>query len=398
MALKRIGANFEHHRVVEFDKFAIASYNAVHGTNFPAMDITKIHAEDLAITETDKYCYMMTYSFPCFTGDTLVLTADGYKAIKDVKTGDMVLTHRNRYREVIASKRTGKRKVIRIRLMCGYELKLTPEHKLWCTRRYVGHDGKFKTKPARWVRAKDLTKKDYIGFAINQNSIIPSWIKSRFSKGIYTSYEFWWLMGRYLWRGAPTFYEGISIVCEKWELSKITEYLDRIAVKYSLEESAGKVHVTVNDICLGDFAEYFTSYTDINIPAFMFDMPRELIKAFCDGYTKNCYSNHYRAYVIHTESRECAYSWGQLLAKAYHNPYGISRINDKKYNWEIKWTKEGIKGKKSFYKDGCLWSQIWWVEDIVKWQDVYDIEVERDKSFTANGAIAHNCTALQNRG
>mgnify|MGYP004428580955 FL=1 len=33
MALKRIGAKFEHHRVVEFDKYAIASYNAVHGTS-----------------------------------------------------------------------------------------------------------------------------------------------------------------------------------------------------------------------------------------------------------------------------------------------------------------------------------------------------------------------------
>lgn len=65
MALKRIGAKFEHYRVVEFDKYAIASYNAVHGTNFPTMDITKVHADDLNIVDTDKYCYMMTYSFPC---------------------------------------------------------------------------------------------------------------------------------------------------------------------------------------------------------------------------------------------------------------------------------------------------------------------------------------------
>jgi DNA (cytosine-5)-methyltransferase 1 len=65
MALKRIGAKFEHYRVVEFDKYAIASYNAVHGTNFPTMDITKVHADDLNVIDTDKYCYMMTYSFPC---------------------------------------------------------------------------------------------------------------------------------------------------------------------------------------------------------------------------------------------------------------------------------------------------------------------------------------------
>ena len=65
MALKRIGAKFEHYRVVEFDKYAIASYNAVHGTDFPTMDITKVHAEDLNICDTNTFTYLLTYSFPC---------------------------------------------------------------------------------------------------------------------------------------------------------------------------------------------------------------------------------------------------------------------------------------------------------------------------------------------
>lgn len=64
-ALKNLGVPFEHHRVVEWDKYCIQSYNAIHGTNFEPMDITKIHAEDLGITERDKYLYFMTYSFPC---------------------------------------------------------------------------------------------------------------------------------------------------------------------------------------------------------------------------------------------------------------------------------------------------------------------------------------------
>lgn len=60
MALKRIGAKFEHYRVVEFDKYAIASYNAVHGTDFPTMDITKVHAEDLNICDTETFTYLLT--------------------------------------------------------------------------------------------------------------------------------------------------------------------------------------------------------------------------------------------------------------------------------------------------------------------------------------------------
>lgn len=65
MALERIGAKFEHYRVVEFDKYAVASYNAVHGTDFPTMDITKVHADDLNICNTEAFTYLLTYSFPC---------------------------------------------------------------------------------------------------------------------------------------------------------------------------------------------------------------------------------------------------------------------------------------------------------------------------------------------
>lgn len=65
MALKRVGARFEHYRMVEFDKYAVASYNAVHGTQFPPLDITQIHALDLGICDTDAFTYLLTYSFPC---------------------------------------------------------------------------------------------------------------------------------------------------------------------------------------------------------------------------------------------------------------------------------------------------------------------------------------------
>lgn len=64
-ALKNIGADFEHYRICEFDKYAVKSYNAIHGTSFEPSDITKITADDLGIEDTDKYCYIMTYSFPC---------------------------------------------------------------------------------------------------------------------------------------------------------------------------------------------------------------------------------------------------------------------------------------------------------------------------------------------
>lgn len=64
-ALENLGVPFEHYRICEFDKYAVASYNAIHGTSFETSDITKIRASDLAVVDTDKYEYIMTYSFPC---------------------------------------------------------------------------------------------------------------------------------------------------------------------------------------------------------------------------------------------------------------------------------------------------------------------------------------------
>lgn len=64
-ALKRLGVNFEHYKVCEIDKYALKSYNAIHDTNFQTTDITKLTANDLEIVDRDKYCYILTYSFPC---------------------------------------------------------------------------------------------------------------------------------------------------------------------------------------------------------------------------------------------------------------------------------------------------------------------------------------------
>lgn len=65
MALERLGVDFEHYRSIEFDEFAIKSYNAIHGTNFPATDVCTVSGADLGITDKDKYEYILTYSFPC---------------------------------------------------------------------------------------------------------------------------------------------------------------------------------------------------------------------------------------------------------------------------------------------------------------------------------------------
>ena len=65
MALEELGIDFETYKLVEFDKYAIKSYNAIHGTNFEVTDIRNVHGKDLEIRERERFTYIMTYSFPC---------------------------------------------------------------------------------------------------------------------------------------------------------------------------------------------------------------------------------------------------------------------------------------------------------------------------------------------
>ena len=61
MALRNIGANFEHYRLVEFDKYPVASYNAIHGTNFEPLDIKNVKGVDLGIVDVERFTYLLTY-------------------------------------------------------------------------------------------------------------------------------------------------------------------------------------------------------------------------------------------------------------------------------------------------------------------------------------------------
>lgn len=86
MSLRRLGVDFENWVVCEIDKFAIKSYNAVHGTNFETSNILDLKGKDLHIEETDKYTYILTYSFPC-QDLSLVGKQRGMKKESDTRSG-----------------------------------------------------------------------------------------------------------------------------------------------------------------------------------------------------------------------------------------------------------------------------------------------------------------------
>lgn len=59
MALRNLGINHEVVGIAEIDKFAIASYEAIHGETFNLGDVSQVEIEDIPNHD------LFTYSFPC---------------------------------------------------------------------------------------------------------------------------------------------------------------------------------------------------------------------------------------------------------------------------------------------------------------------------------------------
>src|SRR5699024_4367891 len=169
MALRNLGIEHEVVAISEFDKYADASYQAIHGETWNMGDITKIDVDD--VPDHDLF----TYSFPCFTKDNLVLTEEGYKPINEVTVGDKVLTHNNTYEKVVKTFDNGIQPTVKVKATGIDEIVTTPNHKFYVREKYRGWNNDRRSydrlfKEPQWKEIKDVTKDYYLGMAVNQKS------------------------------------------------------------------------------------------------------------------------------------------------------------------------------------------------------------------------------------
>lgn len=386
---------------------------------------------DISKLEHLDYADFWTYSFPCFTANTLVLTDNGYKHISEVSVGDKVLTHNNTYENVIRSECTGTKNIYKLNVMCSDKIECTENHKFYIrTRRRVNTRKNGKVINYRyfdnpiWKECKLLTKDDYIGYAINQNSIIPKWegVNYKWSDGrsarhsnklshLMSNEDFWWIMGRYIADGWCRSQGGVIICCGKHKKGQIEKYLNKCSLNYCLTEdrTVFRYHIPIKEL------EIFVKQFDYKasgkfIPSFVFDLPVNLLQSFLNGYMSGdgcCTNNLYKATSV---SRKLIYGLGQIIAKVYHRPFSIyyfrrqptceieGRIVNQKDTYSIAYKLTTDIQDKAFYDDGYIWFPINSITNTNTIQEVYDITVENAHSFTANGAIVHNCTDISVAG
>jgi DNA-cytosine methyltransferase len=397
-------------------------YNNIIATH-NLVSVTNVNGKDLEITNTDDYTYILTYSFPCFTKDSLVLTKNGYKKIIDVEVGDYVLTHDNTYQRVINKFDNGIHPIYSIRGMAIDEIRTTKNHKFYVREmKREGHFSKRIFGLPQWKQVCDISKKDYMGIAINQNSTIPKWDgveyvwsdgrKSRHKNKISKMLEckdFWWVVGRYIGDGWIRNQGGIIICCGKHEKQELESKIGGL-FNYSCVEDKSVYKFHISDKEVEKFVTPFgRGAKNKRLTNTIIDLPCELLEGFIEGYLSadGCFTNG--VYKATSVSRELIYGVAQCVAKVYKTPYRIYRT--KRHNtskiqgreikqndtFELVFKKEKKIQDKAFYEDGFIWYPINSISQDGE-EEVYDIEVENNHSFTVQNTIVHNCQDLSQAG
>ena len=226
VALQRAGIEFDNYYAFEIDKFAIKCSTENHPNIIQLGDIN--NWEDNIIEDVD----LIIGGFACFVEDTLILTKQGYKEIKDIVIGDEVLSHTGDWRKVI---KTNIRENVPTRVLKGYgclNIETTDEHPFYTRGMYRKYhrEGDFRTmkrlfSEPSWTEAKNIKPKEtYLSFVKSVDNVTEN------------NYNFWYMIGRYTGDGyyrktkrkhRKNSYSYIfNICCGKHELKELKEIFD----------------------------------------------------------------------------------------------------------------------------------------------------------------------------
>ena len=114
-------------------------------------DITEISQEYLSRFKEEND--IVVGGSPCFRKGTLITTKNGLKPIEEIKKGDYVLTHNNRYKEVVVPMVNPAKEIYSLKVEEVIETFVTPEHPIRVK--------ESRESEPKWIKVKDLDKEKH---------------------------------------------------------------------------------------------------------------------------------------------------------------------------------------------------------------------------------------------
>ena len=409
LALRDAGIPVDRYVAYEIDKYAVQ----VSEHNFPEIE----HKGDVFkgdFTECEGFDAVIGGS-PCFCAGTMIFTSDGMKPIEDVKIGDMVYTHKHRFRKVTA---VGNKvaDVYRVSSQGVPDFYVTENHPFYVrsmTRRWnkgTRSAERYFTEP-EWKEVCDLCNSD------NARDFFASPILTECNDMHNLTEEQCWILGRYVadghWRCDKRKnrknsyqYQFILSIGNK----KVEDVKEKIkSYHYSCyPHTKSTFRIVISDMNLVNFVkdnDFGKGAYNKNIPNFILDLPIELAKSFLEGYISGdgAYCKQWDSWSCTTISRRLAYSLALLIQKVYGVNASISykipksttiiggRTVCQHPQWIITFRKELRKQAVAKRIKNELYTPYKSTE-YVGIDIVYNISVDEDESYLANNRIVHNCT------
>lgn len=349
------------------------TYNNIVATD-NLVDVSRVHGKDFYMENRKDNNVMMTYSFPCFTMDMLVLTKEfGYIPFIQVKPGYHVLSKDHKWHVVNKFFNQGVKQTFHISGQGFDDIHCTPDHKFWVR--------ESKNEEPKWMHAKDIHKGCYFGVPVIEEEI-------PFETD---NLDFWYIMGAYFNNGCFSFYNGaVEIISDSYHVDTLKNKLNSLGYEYEIyEDSFLTCHVYIKDI-LPFVIENFKHdrYDRPKISFNIITLPKKQLASFMNGFVGEniSWDNPKCNFSISAYDNAIAYSLSLIINKLTHhicNMNGYLITND--------------KNDSSFYDKGYIWYEFR-KSYYGKEEPVYDIEVDEDHSFTLNGCLVSNCQDLSIAG
>lgn len=414
IALERAGIKVNNYFASEIDKHAIKVTQSNYPNTKQLGDVTKIKGSDLPKID------LLIGGSPCFPKGQRVITINGFKNIEDIKKGDMVLTHKGRYREVATPmERLYDGKLYKIRpTYYNFTINTTNEHPFFTQR--------------GWVNAEDLKEDDYLSMPLNKETINPQQITYKQvinqHKEIYKTTNlpilnenFWKLVGYWLAEGwtrdkrngknsRNTYRIFLSVAEHKMKF--IQPVIEALGIHYRIEKS-----ITCDKISFGskDYWLFIKQFTNGNrstnklIPEFVQNMPKHLIRAFVEGYKNGNGCENDEKIRYSSTSKILLEGLQRLLLKTENKLYSLSQthyerqsiIDGRVVNAKDSYSLEKNKtdNKFAYFTEDYVFYKVRTIttED-VNLLTVHNFEVEEDNSYCLPITAVHNCQGFSFAG
>lgn len=331
----------------------------------------------------------------CLARGSRVLTKErGYIPIEEVAVGEHALTHKGRWRPVLASQSTGTRPAVTLRAQGVPGLTLTPDHKLWA-------------RKSDWIRSRDGAARATPGW-IEARQMVAGYVNLKLpptEQPAVTNLDHWWIVGRWLADGHWEKRGAAIISCGAHEHAALTKtlgaraggaYVGATAVQIRVLDPDGSLKSTLRRCGRGAATKH--------LPPEAYTLPIAPARALLSGYLSGDghLVNGRGRWVVNAVGRDLLLGIG-LLAQRVHGAIAslyegrparaatiAGRVVRCRQEWVLSFDLASPRRKKPFVMDDGSWRKVRSIEDAGE-IETWSLRVEEDESYTAEGAIVKNC-------